>query len=89
MKVQAIEKEAKEGRTYSSLVIYLPNIFEEREGTARVPFFPRYPEISCCTRQTTGPENGWMALGRKQFCWEESNSWTGIQQRMSLQSGGF
>jgi hypothetical protein len=73
MKLQAIEKEAKEGRTYSTLVFCLPNIFEEREVNCLSSLLPLYPEISCCTRQTTGPENGWMALGRKQFCWEESD----------------
>ncbi len=31
MKVQAIEKEAKEGRTYSTLAFCPPHIFEERE----------------------------------------------------------
>jgi hypothetical protein len=30
-----------------------------------------------------------MALGRKQFAWKESDGRTGIQQRISLQSGGF
>jgi hypothetical protein len=43
MKVQAIEKEAKEGQTYSSLVFCLPHIFEEREVNCLSSLLPSLP----------------------------------------------